>query len=452
MTGYMTVEELRQAVDDDTIDTVIVAMPDMAGRLQGKRLDARHFLEDILGSGLHTCSYLIARNVEMEILDGFEVAGWATGLGDFVLSPDVSTLRRVPWMPGTALVLADTVWEDGRSVVQSPRDILRRQIERLEERGWRALVATELEFLLFDDSYAEAHSKNYQDLRPASYFDVDYSILGTARAEPLMRTIRRNMRDAGMPVEGVTGECNLGQFELGFKYADALKTCDNHVLYKEGVKEIAMQNDVSVTFMSKFNQGAGNSCHVHLSLVDEQGQPVFAGEGPSGFSKTFEHFLAGQVAVTKELSLFVAPNINSYKRYQEGTFAPTALQWGRDNRTCAVRVIGDGRSLRLENRTPGGDVNPYLAVAAVIAAGLHGVEHTLELPPAAAGNVYEESSGERMPRSLREAAGLWSDSGIAEKAFGGEVVRHYTNAALQEVSAFDSAVTDWERVRGFERM
>jgi glutamine synthetase len=450
MRAPMSLEELRRSAEDDTIDTVVVAMPDMHGRLVGKRLDLNHFLDDVVGPGVNACSYLITRDIDMEIIDGFEIAGWDSGLGDFTLMPDFGTLRRVPWMPGTAMVIADARWEDASPVVQSPREILRQQLARLTERGWKGLVATELEFLLFDDDYRLAHDKHYHDLRRSTYYNIDYTIAGTSKAEPLMRQIRRGMRDAGMEVEALKGECNVGQFELGFKYADAMTTCDNHVIYKDGVKEIATANGVSLTFMAKFDDGPGNSCHVHLSLVDEAGEPVFAGPGGVGHSKMFEHFLAGQLATAREFGIAVAPNINSYKRFRDGTFAPTVLSWGRDNRTCAVRVLGENRSLRLENRTPGADVNPYLAVAAIIAGGLHGIEQELELPPAVAGNAYE-SSAERMPASLNEAAGLWQNSEIAAKAFGTEVVRHYANAALKQVAAHESAVTDWDRARGFER-
>jgi glutamine synthetase len=450
MRGHLSLDDLRQAVVEDTIDTVVIAMPDMHGRLMGKRLDAEHFLEDIVDAGAGACSYLITRNLEMEIVDGFDIAGWQTGLGDFTLIADLTTLRRAAWMPGSAIVLADARWEDGGPVIQSPREILRQQLQRLAERGWHAVVATELEFLLFDTTYREAHERHYHDLRRAAYRDIDYTIAGTAKAEPLMRQVRRAMRDAGMQVEALKGECNVGQFELGFKYSDALSTCDNHVIYKEAMKEIAIHNDVAVTFMAKFDDGPGNSCHVHLSLVDDDGKPVFAtGEGDT-MSATFEHFVAGQLATARELSIAVAPNINSYKRFRDGSFAPTALTWGRDNRTCAMRVLGHGSSLRLENRTPGGDVNPYLAVAAIIAGGLHGIDEGLELPPPASGNAYEAEAA-RMPTSLREAVQSWQGSDVAAKAFGTDVVHHYANAAIKEVVAAESAVTDWDRARGFER-
>ncbi|MET4427193.1 glutamine synthetase family protein [Mycolicibacterium sp. 624] len=450
MGASLSIEDLRHAVGEDTIDTVVVAMPDMHGRLVGKRLDAKHFLEDSVDSGVNACSYLITRDIDMEIIEGFEVAGWASGLNDFVLVPDFDTLRRVPWMPGTAMVIADARWEDGSPVVQSPREILRQQLARLESRGWQALVATELEFLLFDDTYRQAHDKHYHDVQRAAYYNIDYTISGTSMAEPLMRKLRRNMRDAGMKVEALKGECNIGQFELGFKYSDALTTCDNHAIYKDGAKEIAMANDVSLTFMAKYDDGPGNSCHVHLSLIDETGRPVFVGTDGKSFSRTFEHFLAGQLATAREFGISVAPNINSYKRFRDGSFAPTALTWGRDNRTCAMRVLGEGRSLRLENRTPGADVNPYLAVAAIIAGGLHGIENQLELEPEVTGNAYETDVS-RMPGSLREAVELWQTSDAAVKAFGPEVVHHYANAAVKQVAAHESAVTDWDRARGFER-
>ncbi|MFG2937819.1 glutamine synthetase family protein [Streptomyces sp. NPDC048282] len=451
MSGTLTVDELRQAVADDTIDTVVLAMPDMQGRLQGKRLDARHFLDDVLTAGTEACSYLLTVDVDMHVVDGYEISGWANGLNNFELAPDLGTLRRVPWMPGTALVLADARWADGRPVPQSPREILRHQLARLARRGWSALVATELEFLLFEDDYRTAHDKRYHGLQPASPFNIDYSILGTSQSEPLLRQIRRSMRGAGMEVEALKGECNPGQFELGFKYTDALATCDNHVVYKTGAREIAIQNDVSITFMAKFNEREGNSCHVHLSLVDEHGAPVFVGTDGHQPSPVFRHFVAGQLATARDFSILTAPNVNSYKRYQAGSFAPTALRWGRDNRTCAIRVVGEGSSLRLENRTPGADVNPYLAVAAVIAGGLYGIEQELELEPEAVGNAYAQS-GARMPASLAEAARLWEDSPVARDAFGKDVVTHYANAAFQQATAFESAVTDWERVQGFERI
>ena len=447
----MTVDELRAHVAAGKIDTVVLAIVDMQGRLQGKRVDASHFLQEVLPHGTEGCNYLLAVDVEMNTVDGYAISSWERGYGDFVMAPDLATLRPVPWIEGTAMLLADVQWLDGAPVVESPRQILQRQIERLAEYGWIAYVGTELEFIVFDETYESAWSKRYNDLAPSNQYNVDYSILGTSRVEPLLRAIRLGMRDSGMQVESAKGECNLGQHEIAFKYTDALTTCDNHVIYKNGAKEIAAQHGTALTFMAKFNEREGNSCHVHLSLRTEDGEPVFAGSGTGGVSPLFEHFLAGQLAALRELSYFFAPNINSYKRFAPGSFAPTAVAWGFDNRTCALRTIGHGSSLRFENRVPGGDVNPYLAVAAMIAAGLHGVEHQLELEPAFGGNAYA-GDAPRVPNTLRDAARLWSSSAIARSAFGDAVVDHYANTAHVELTAFEAAVTDWERIRSFERM
>jgi glutamine synthetase len=447
----MSLEELRVQVSSDDVDTVVVAIADMQGRLQGKRIDATHFLDDVLAHGTEGCNYLLAVDVEMNTVDGYRISSWERGYGDFVMAPDLATLRSIPWHPGTAMLLADVRWLDASPVVESPRQILQRQLERLAERGWVAMVGTELEFILFDDSYESAWQQRYSALTPSNQYNVDYSILGTSRVEPLLRAIRLGMRGAGMQVESVKGECNPGQHEIAFKYADALTTCDNHVIYKNGAKEIAAQHGSSLTFMAKYNEREGNSCHVHLSLRTPDGEPVFAGDGPGGVSDLFDRFVAGQLAALRELSYFFAPNINSYKRYQPGSFAPTAVMWGVDNRTCAIRVVGQGQSLRFENRVPGGDVNPYLAVAAMIAAGLHGVDNGLAPAAAFAGNAYA-SDAQRVPTTLREAAELWQASTIARAAFGDAVVEHYANTAQVELTAFDAAVTDWERVRNFERM
>jgi glutamine synthetase len=446
-----SVEALRVAVDEGLVDTVVLALVDLQGRLQGKRLDARYFLDDVLEHGSEGCNYLLAVDVEMNTVDGYEISSWQRGYGDFVMVPDLTTLRPIPWQPGSVLVLADVGWLDGSPVLQSPRQILRRQLDRLAERGWQAFVGTELEFIVFQDSYEQAWTSRYAGLTPANQYNVDYSILGTSRLEPLLRAIRLGMRDAGLQVESAKGECNLGQHEIAFKYAEALTTCDNHVTYKTGAKEIAAQQGCSLTFMAKVNEREGNSCHIHLSLRDTDGSPVFAGDRPGGVSQLFEHFLAGQLAGLRELSYFFAPNVNSYKRYQPGSFAPTAVAWGWDNRTCALRVVGSGLGLRFENRLPGGDVNPYLAVAAMIAAGLHGIDNELPLEPAVTGNAYTGDAA-RVPSTLREAEQLLADSPIARQAFGEDVVAHYRNTAQVELAAFDAAVTDWELIRGFERM
>jgi glutamine synthetase len=451
MPPALTIDALRRAVVDGSIDTVVLAITDMQGRLQGKRLDAKYFLDTTLEHGTEGCNYLLAVDIDMNTVDGYAISSWDRGYGDLAMIPDVDTLRAVPWQPGTALLLADVQWLDGTDVAESPRQILKRQLARLAERGWSAYVGTELEFILFEDSYEDAWDKRYSSLTPPNRYNIDYSILGTSRVEPLLRAIRLGMRDAGMQVESAKGECNPGQHEIAFLYDEALTTCDNHVLYKTGAKEIAAQQGSSLTFMAKYNEREGNSCHIHLSLRTADGTPVFAGDREGGVSTEFERCLAGQLAGLRELSYFFAPNINSYKRYQPATFAPTAVAWGHDNRTCALRVVGHGASLRYENRLPGGDVNPYLAVAAMIAAALHGVERELEPPPPFAGNAYN-ADFERVPTTLHQAAHLLDGSALAREAFGDAVVDHYVNAARVEIAAFDAAVTDWERVRGFERM
>jgi glutamine synthetase len=446
-----TLDALQRDVSDGAIDTVVIALTDMQGRLQGKRLDAHFFLDRVLAHGTEACNYLLAVDVDMTTVDGYAISSWERGYGDFALVPDLGTLRRLPWQPGTAMLLADLTWLDGTEVLESPRQILKRQLARLAERGWTAYVGTELEFIVFEDSFEQAWDKGYRHLVPANQYNVDYSVLGTSRIEPLLRAIRLGMRGAGMQVESAKGECNPGQHEIAFLYSDALTTCDNHVIYKTGAKEIAAQQGKSLTFMAKFNEKEGNSCHIHLSLRDESDRPVLAGDRDGGVSAVFEQFVAGQLAGLRDLSYFFAPNINSYKRYQPGSFAPTAVAWGWDNRTCAVRIVGHGDSLRFENRVPGGDVNPYLAVAAMIAAGLHGIENQLDVPPPFGGNAY--SAGfEHVPTTLAEAADLLQSSKLARLALGDAVIDHYVNAARVEVAAFNAAVTDWERVRVFERM
>ncbi|WP_166462570.1 glutamine synthetase family protein [Amycolatopsis acidicola] len=447
--GMLTVEELRALAGTREIDTVLVALTDMQGRLQGKRCAVDYFLNEVVPQATEACNYLLAVDVDMNTVDGYEMSSWERGYGDFVLRPDLSTLRRIPWHEGTALVLADVEWVEGGEVPASPRQILRRQLDRLAERGLAAYVGTELEFIVFDDTYEDAWRRGYRELRPANQYNVDYSMLGTARLEPLLRRIRNDMGGAGMYVESAKGECNPGQHEIAFRYTDALSTCDNHVIYKTGAKEIAAQLGKSLTFMAKYNEREGNSCHIHISLRSTGGDPVLA-DG-HGHSPLMRHFLAGQLACLRELTYFFAPNINSYKRFAPGSFAPTAVAWGTDNRTCALRVVGHGESLRVENRVPGGDVNPYLAVAALVAAGLYGIERELPLEPEFHGNAYG-SDKPAVPSTLRDAAALLADSKMAKEAFGAEVIEHYLNAARVELAAFDAAVTDWERIRGFERL
>jgi glutamine synthetase len=444
----MTLDELRAEVEAGRIDTVLLCLTDMQGRLQGKRMHARFFLDEVVDHGAEACNYLLAVDVEMNTVEGYAMSSWARGYGDFVMAPDLSTLMAVPWLEGTVLCLVDLKWDDDSDVVASPRQVLRRQLARLAERGWMANAGSELEFMLFEDSYEQAWDRGYVGLTPANRYNVDYSILGTTRVEPLLRTIRNAMTGAGMTVEDSKGECNFGQHEINFHYTDALTTCDRHVVFKNGAKEIAAQHGQAITFMAKYDQREGNSCHLHLSIADaESGENVFAGD-----NAVFEAFLAGAIAGLRELTLLLAPNINSYKRFAAGSFAPTAVAWGNDNRTCAFRVVGHGPGKRFECRLAGGDVNPYLAIAGLVAAGLNGVEAGLALPPVCEGNAYTAEGVEHVPKTLREARDLFAASDVARAAFGEEVVAHYLNMADVELAAYDAAVTDWERVRGFERL
>jgi glutamine synthetase len=452
----LTQFELERLVTAGDIDTVIVAFTDMQGRLTGKRVSARLFVEEVAAHGAECCNYLLAVDVDMNTVDGYAISSWETGYGDMVMTPDFSTLRLLPWLPGTALVLADLSWGSGgpddRPVVQAPRSILRRQLDRLADRGLAAFVGTELEFMVFEDTYRAAWAADYRGLTPATDYNVDYAMHASTRMEPLLRDIRRGMEGAGMYCEGVKGECNLGQQEIAFRYDDALVTCDNHTIYKNGAKEIADQHGKSLTFMAKFDEREGNSCHIHLSFRGTDGSAVFSDDtDPLGMSAMFRSFVAGQLATLRELTLFYAPNINSYKRFADGSFAPTAVAWGMDNRTCALRVVGHGPGMRMECRAPGGDVNQYLAVAALIAGGLHGIDQGLELGPPCTGNAYT-GGAQRLPTTLAEAADLFAGSAVARSAFGDDVVEHYLNNARVELTAFNAAVTDWERRRGFERL
>ena len=443
----MTIEELKRAVADGTVDTVLLAIVDMEGRLQGKRLTASHFLGEVLEHGAEGCNYLLAVDVDMETVEGYAMSSWSRGYGDFEMKPDLSTLRPVPWQEGTVLVIADLQWADGTEVVASPRQILRRQLDRLAERGLIANAGTELEFIVFKTTYEHAWRTAYRDLDPANLYNVDYSLLGTARVEPLIRRIRNEMAAAGLTVEDSKGECNLGQHEINFRYGEALETADTHAVYKNGAKEIAAQEEHSITFMAKFNEREGNSCHIHCSLADaETGENRFASD-----DEMFDHFLAGQLACLREMTLLYAPYVNSYKRFVSGSFAPTAVAWGKDNRTCSLRVVGHGQGRRLENRLPGADVNPYLALSGMIAAGLHGIEAELPLEAPFEGNAYE-SDAPRVPTNLYEARDLFGASDVVRQAFGDEVVDHYLNRARVEIDAHEAAVTDWDRYRGFERL
>jgi glutamine synthetase len=439
----LTLDELRA---DDSLDTVVVAFTDMQGRLLGKRLHRDFFLEDaVLEHGVEGCNYLLALEMEMDPIPGYGIASWEQGYGDFVMKPDLATLRRVPWMEGNALVLADVAWHDGSPVRPSPRQVLKAQVERARALGFEPMFGSELEFFLLRESYAEAHAKHYRDLTPSVPYILDYHILATSYDEPFLRAIRNGMHAAGIRVENSKGEAWPGQHEINFRFADAVTMADNHAIYKNGAKEIAYQHGCSITFMAKPDHTwIGNSCHIHSSLWKDDAS-AFAGE-----SDVFRQYLAGQIDAARELAIFFAPTINSYKRYAAGSWAPTTIAWGTDNRTCGFRVVGHGNALRVETRIPGGDVNPYLAFAALLAAGLHGIEAALELPPPLEGNAYE-SDADRFPSTLRHAITALEGSATARAAFGDDVVDHYLNYARTEQRLFDEVVTSYERERLFER-
>ncbi len=447
----LTVEQLRSAILSDEIDTVVLGFTDMQGRLQGKLIHGRFFLDSVLGHGTEGCNYLLAVDVEMNTVDGYEISSWETGYGDMVFELDLSTIRRLPHRPGTALIQCDLALEDGTPVRVSPRAILRAQADRAAALGFTALAGTELEFVVYDTSYEDAWNSGYRDLVPANLYNVDYSILGSSRVEPLLRDIRNLMYAAGMDVESAKGECNLGQHEIAFKYAEVTTTADNHSVYKTTAKDIAQQRGKAITFMAKPNEREGNSCHVHMSLRGLDGSIVFWDEETGARTPLYDSFIAGVLRTMREFTLFYAPNINSYKRFAKGSFAPTAVAWGHDNRTCSVRLVGHGPSARMENRLPGGDVNPYLALAAMLAGGLHGVEQQLVLEPETQGSAYD-SGAPTVPTTLREARDALAASDLARAAFGADVVAHYLNYADVELAAFESAVTDWELRRGFERL
>jgi len=449
--GLLSLPQLRALAEAGELDTVIMAVPDMQGRLQGKRVMPKFFCETVSVDSAEGCAYLLATDIECSPVPGYALTSWDKGYGDFVFVPDIDTLRRAPWQPGAAIVLCDIEMLDHSPAAMAPRTMLKKQLARLAERGWAAYAATELEFILFRTSYEAAWASGYRELVPANQYNSDYSILGTARVEPVIRAIRNAMEAAGIQVENSKGECNLGQHEINFAYRDALTAADHHVIYKEAAKEIAAEQNHALTFMAKFNEREGNSCHTHLSLRDRDGHAVFVDPETKGPSVLFQQFLAGMLAHAEELALFFAPNINSYKRYAAGSFAPTGLVWGMDNRTCAFRVLGHGKSLRVENRLPGGDVNPYLALAAMIAAGLDGVERELKLPPAYEGNAYLGKL-KRVPKTLAAAAKIFAGSAFNKAVFGEDVVAHYVNMAVVELDAFNAAVTDWEKFRSFERM
>ena len=448
--GMLTLGQLEEEVAAEAIDTVVVAATDMQGRLVGKRMEGDFFLEQGAHEGIEGCAYLLATDMEMSPVQGYELVNWASGYGDFRMVPDLGTLRRLPWLEGTALVLCDVLDTHGVPVAASPRRVLAECCERAAALGFAPFAATELEFFLFGESYAEANRKDYRDLTPTTPYLLDYHVLATSFHEPFIRQVRRGMQGAGIPVESSKGEAWPNQHEINLRYADARTTADRHVIYKNGVKEIAHQNELAVTFMAKPAEGVGSSCHIHLSLRGPEGASAFVDHGGAE-SPLLRHCLGGLCAHARELALLLAPAVNSYKRHVRDSWAPMSISWGRDNRTCAFRIVGHGESTRVECRIPGADVNPYLGISALLAAGLDGIERELEPPPELRGNAYASTAGEPFPSSLHEAIALWEGSSFAREAFGEEVWRHYLNYARTEQADFERAVTDYERRRMFER-
>jgi glutamine synthetase len=462
----MNLQQLKAQVRSGKIDTVLVALPDPFGRLVGKRFRADMFLGSVAEHGTHGCNYLLTVNLEMDPLDGFKIASWEKGFGDFSLKPDLGTLRILPWQEGAALVICDHVKHDGVLVAEAPRSVLRRQLERLDDKGFTCFCASELEFYLFNQSYHSAFSGGYRELQPSSDYRIDYHLMQPTRDEPLMRAIRNGMTGADIPIESSKGEWSRGQHEINFTYKQPLPMADLHVLFKQGIKEIADQYGKCISFMAKYAPSeAGNSCHIHMSLW-KNGRNLFSeprshsrsrAAGPNQYagamgSKLFRQFLGGLLKYSPELCLFFAPTINSYKRYQPGSWAPTRMAWAVDNRTVGFRVVGEGASFRVENRMPGADANPYLAFSAMLAAGVAGIEENLDCGSEYAGNAYVDRALARLPATLPEATELFSRSAIARKAFGSEVVDFYVHHARLETEAFNNAVTDWEKTRYFERI
>jgi glutamine synthetase len=453
MKGKLDLATLGNLIATGEVDTVLVCFPDLQGRLIGKRVTGHFFLES-LEDGLHACDYLLALDMDMEPVPGYKAASWELGYGDFVIRPDMKTLRRIPWLEATALVLGDCLDHHGQELPHAPRSLLKRQVERAAALGLVPRIGSELELYVFDETFESAHRKGYRQLQTAGWYIEDYHIFQTTKEEPLIRAIRNGMDAAGIPVEFSKGEWGPGQEEINLRYADALEMADRHTIYKNGAKEIAHLQGKAITFMAKWNLDlAGNSCHVHSSLWDARsGEPIFADAAqPDGMSMRFRQFLAGQLAAAREMTYFLAPTINSYKRFQAGSFAPTKAVWSFDNRTAGFRVVGRGPSLRVECRIPGGDANPYLAFAALIAAGLDGIENARELEPPFAGNAYAQQDVREVPKTLRDALAELEGSRMLRAAFGDAVIEHYLHTGRWEQAEHDRRVTDWELMRNFER-
>lgn len=452
--GLLTLDALTNLVRHGDIDTVIMAMPDMQGRLVGKRMQASYFLDTAVHE-THACNYLLTVDADMEPVPGYKAASWESGYGDFVMKPDMSTLRLLPWMPGTALVICDTLDHDGNDVEHAPRAILKKQLKRLAAKGMMANTASELEFYLFSETYESAHEKRFHDLKTSSPYIQDYQIFGTSKEEATMRAIRNGLEGAGIPVENSKGEWGAGQEEINIRYAEALDMADRHTILKNGIKEIAHLHGKSVTFMAKWDtEKAGSSCHIHISLWDAAGKTAHFYDDKSkihGLSEMGQQFLAGQIKYAREATYFLAPNVNSYKRFVNGTFAPTNIVWSNDNRTAGFRLCGHGKSLRVECRIGGADLNPYLAFAALIASGLEGIEQKLELEPEFKGDAYVGDNVPLLRKNLRDAISDLEKSQMYATTLGKDVVEHYVHTGRWEQQEYDRCVTDWEVARGFER-
>jgi glutamine synthetase len=455
MQGRITLDELKQLVSDGEIETVIAVFPDMYGRLVGKRFVAQYFLDDVAGHGMHACDYLLACDMEMDPVPGYSFTSWEKGYGDVLCVPDPATLRRAAWLPKTAIVICDVVDDETRAPVEvSPRRVLQRQVERAKESGFLAKGASEVELYLFKETYDSAREKGYQGLQPFGSYIEDYHILQGTKEEPLVGAIVRALERSGVPMESSKGEWGPGQQEINLRYSELVEQADRTVLYKHAAKEIASAQGLAVTFMAKWDEKhAGSSAHEHLSLWTADGRTnVFASGDGAGRSDTFRWFLGGWMAHAAEIAAFWAPNVNSYKRYQAGSFAPTGIAWSEDNRTAGFRVVGSGASLRIECRIPGADANPYVAFAASLAAGLDGVESRIEPPEVFAGDVYAAKALPRVPGTLRQAIAELEKSAFARKAFGDLFVDHYLHFLRTEQRKFDEVVTSWERARFFERI
>lgn len=449
-----SLDQLRKDVAEGSIDTVLVAFPDMQGRMIGKRFQAEYFLESAHDE-THGCDYLLADDIDMEPVPGYQAANWGKGYGDFVMKPDLSTLMKASWLDGTAIVLCDlSDHHHHRPIPHSPRAILKAQIDRLAAMGYMANAATELEFYLFDEDYRSIAQKGYRTAQTAGDYIQDYHIFQTTKEEGVMRALRKHLQASGIPVESSKGEWGPGQEEINVKYSDALTMADRHVVLKTATKEIAWAAGKAVTFMAKWDYGlAGSSSHIHMSLADKRGKPVFVDDKDArGMSVVMKQFMAGQLAYAREITYFLAPYINSYKRFQAGTFAPTKAIWSPDNRTAGFRLCGEhSKAIRVECRMGGADLNPYLALAALIAAGIKGIEDKLELEPAFVGDAYITKKLREIPKTLREATDTLRKSKMLKEAFGDQVVAHYVHTAEWEQFEYDRRVTDWELQRGFER-